>query len=118
MVKKKIKVSLPKEIINFGNVDKMENESWNDGKHNNIANFPCPCRILLCGSCGLGKTNLVKNILLNARPLYDRVILIHPDIMISKEYEDIEPTDCLTDIPDPKYWTEILEGKDKMKKIV
>ena len=36
--------------------------------------------------------------------------------MISKEFEDIEPTDCLTDIPDPKYWTEILEGKDKMKK--
>ena len=39
MVKKKIKVTLPKEIINFGNVDKMENEPCNDGKHNNIANF-------------------------------------------------------------------------------
>ena len=114
---KKNRVSLPHKIIALKNIDKSDHEHWDEKHCKNIANWPCPTRICLIGPCGVGKTNLAKNILLNARPLYDRVFLIHPDIEYSKEWLDIEPTDCLIGIPPISYFSEVIDKDDKKKNI-
>lgn len=115
--KDKIKVSLPRRVLALKNVDKTEHEMWDNYHKQNIANFPCPCRICVIGPCGVGKTNLCKNILLNARPLYDQVFLIHPDIDYSKEWEDIEPTACMNKIPNISYFSDVIDPDKKNKNI-
>lgn len=115
--KKLNKISLPKQILALKNVDKSEHEHWDDTHKKNIVNWPCPVRICVIGPCGVGKTNLCKNILLNSRPLYDKVFLIHPDIEVSKEWDDIEPTDCMQKIPPLHYFSDIIDPDNKLKNV-
>lgn len=116
--KKVNKISLPKKILALKNVDKSDHEYWDEKHCKNIANFPCPCRIACIGPSGVGKTTLVKNILLNARPLYDKVILVHPDIEVSKEYDDLECTECLQKIPPLEYFDDLMDPKNKIKSCI
>ena len=118
MNKKYNKISLPKKIIALKNVDKTDHESWDALHRKNIANFPCPFRACNIGPSGVGKTNLDKIILLHARPLYDKVYLVHPDIEVSKEWDDIEPTDYLQKIPPIEYFDELMDPKCKLKSVI
>ena len=116
-LKKVNKISLPQKILVLGNVDKSDHEKWDDKRKKNIANWPCPTRFCVIGPAGVGKTNLIKNILLNARPIYDNVYLVHPDVDYSKEYDDIEPTDCMTKVPNIKYFSDVIDPDNKQKNI-
>lgn len=116
-LKKLNKISLPRKILVLKNVDKSDHERWDDAHKKNIANFPAPMRCVVVGPNNMGKTNLVKNLLLNARPLYDNVFLIHPDVDYSKEWEDIEPTDCMTSIPPISYFSDVIDKDDKKKNV-
>lgn len=118
MSKKVNKISLPKKILALKNIDKSDHEYWDEKHCKNIANFPCPSRICCIGPSGVGKTTLVKNILLNARPLYDKVVLVHPDIEVSKEYEDLECTDCLQKIPPLEYFDYLVDANNKLKSCI
>lgn len=118
MNKKINKITLPRRILPLKNVDKTDHEKWDDLHKKNIANFPCPSRICIIGPAGVGKTNLCKNILLNARPLYDRVFLIHPDIEVSKEWDDIEPTDYQQKIPPLEYFSDVIDSDSKLKNVI
>jgi len=111
-------ISLPKKILALKNVDKSDHEYWDEKHCKNIANFPCPCRIVMIGPCGVGRTTLCKNLLLNARPLYDKVILIHPDVEVSKEYDDLECSDCLQKIPPLEYFDDLMDPKNKIKSCI
>lgn len=115
--KKVNKISLPRKILALKNIDKMDHESWDEKHRKNICNFPSPFRCALIGDAGKGKTTLVKNILLNARPLYDRVFLIHPDIDVTKEYADIEPTECMQHIPPISYFSDVIDPDEHKKNI-
>lgn len=93
----------PNEIVPIKCADKVGVEHWDD-KHKDIANFPAPMRMLLLGPPNKGKSTLIKNIIIHARPRYKEVYLIHEDAEFSKEYDDLEPTEKLRDIPELEYW--------------
>ena len=69
------KDKLPKEIIVFGNKDKLKNESWAEYRMNNPANFPHPFQMLLLAPQNSGKTNTIKNVIIQQKPDFDRVLL-------------------------------------------
>ena len=69
---------LPHRIIPLPNQDKGFHESPKQ-LDDDLANFPWPSRILMCGAPNSGKTTLAMNILLHANPPYDRVVVWHAD---------------------------------------
>ena len=99
----------PKEIIAIKNKDKKGHESWTDSRSKNIANFPSPARILLLGPCGVGKSTLVKNLIMHQKPMFQEVFLIHEDAEFSKEYDDLDVTEKLSEVPPLEFWE--YEGK-------
>jgi hypothetical protein len=102
--------SKKKNIIVFPNKDKDGwIEKWDTNR--DWLNFPWPSRILISANPGSGKTNMIKNILLKAKPFFNRIFLCHYD-EDTEEYDDIE---CikLKDIPDAK--GKLLKNSKKHK---
>lgn len=93
-----------KEIIVFDNPQKRHNEKWYEGR--DIANLPCPFRAVFTAPCGLGKTNLALNLVVQAKPFYDEIILVHVDPENHSEWDVVEPSVVLTEIPPVSYFTE------------
>ena len=72
-MKKNLK--LPKnEIFVLPNMDKLNHEVPD---MENLANLPKPHRTILCAEPNLGKSNIIKNILYNANPPYERTVIFH-----------------------------------------
>ena len=87
---------LPNQIILLKNEDKKHDEKWENGRE--IGNIPCPFRMILLGGVGLGKSTVVKNILLHANPLYDRLIIVCCD-KSTKDYDDLDPHIVMDKLP-------------------
>lgn len=86
------------KLVIFKNADKEGwYESWTDKKSK--FDFPFPCRIVVSANPGSGKTNLIKNILIRAKPYYKKIFVWHYDPE-SKEYEDMD-VEMLKSIPNP-----------------
>jgi GTPase SAR1 family protein len=102
--KKSLGGSAPKSIIALKNRDKKGHEHWDDKRVKDIGNFPSPARILLLGPCGVGKSTLIKNLIMHARPKFQEVFVIHEDAEFTKEYDDLEPTQMLSDVPPIDFW--------------
>lgn len=100
---------VPREIVPIRNPDKIGAEQWTPQRSLDIGNFPAPARILLLGPCGVGKSTLIKNLIIHQRPRFQEVVLIHEDAGTTREYDDLEPTDALNDVPPIEYWNP--EGK-------
>lgn len=76
------------KIIVFKNRDKEGwYESWN--KKRDLLNFPHPYRCVVSANPGSGKTNMIKNLIVRARPHFKKLYLCHFDLE-TKEYEDVE----------------------------
>ena len=97
---KKLK-ELPNEIIIIPNEDKHFHETWTPGR--NLLNIPHPFRCMLIGPPNSGKTLLIKNILLRAKPIFKKIYVVHCDGDFTKEYEDVDAT-MLDSIPSPEEW--------------
>ena len=93
-----------KTIQAIRNPDKVGTEAWNPKRAKNIANFPSPSRILLLGPCGVGKSTLIKNLIIHQRPRFKEVYLIHQDAGVTGEYKDLECTDELNEVPGIDFW--------------
>ena len=106
-------------MILFPNADKKKNERWDTGR--SLINFPCPSRILICSSPGCGKTTLILNIIINAKPIYKQIYLMHPALRHDgSEVEDDDPEEFddevreysavdfqpLYDIPNPTFFND------------
>lgn len=102
---------MPKKIIVFENKDKdPTKEEWNEKRMKNPANKPSPFRWIIAGGVSRGKTNLIKNVLINQKPRWTRICLLHHCInedgsILTREYEDIDGLEYLTDIPDKTFFT-------------
>jgi len=106
----------PNEIVPIHCADKKHDEIWDEKRSRDLANFPCPMRMMLLGPPGKGKTSLIKNIVIHARPRYQEVFLIHEDAEFSKEYDDLEPTDKFSEIPPLSFWE--YEGPYKKRCVI
>lgn len=98
--RKRIK-KLPNRLIPFTTADKKNHEKWYPRR--NLSNFPCPSKILLIGAPNCGKTSTAMNIILRSRPLYNNIYVVQ-EYQNSKEWDDINPTEYLTEIPEPEFF--------------
>jgi hypothetical protein len=96
-----MKSSLPNHILALPNPDKEFHEEWTPGR--NMLNFPHPFRCVALGPPNVGKTTVVKNLLLRADPPFERVFVIHCDPAYSQEYVDVNG-EMLDSIPAPEDW--------------
>ena len=79
-------MSKKNKLVILPNEDKKFHEKIDE---TNLANFPHPFRMIMCGCPGVGKTNTIYNVLINKRPSFDRIIVYHNDPS-SKEYQNID----------------------------
>ena len=104
---------LPDRIVAFECSDKVGKvERWSPRRAQDIGNFPSPARILLVGPPHVGKSTLVKNLIIHQKPAYQEVYIVHPD-QCSTEWDDLEPTDVLLDIPPLEFWSELPSHNSK-----
>jgi len=108
MGKRKV-LKLPNRIIALPNPDKEFHESWTKGR--NMLDIPHPFRCVCLGPPNVGKTTIVKNLLLRAKPEFEDVVVIHCDGNYTKEYDDLgeDNIEILSEIPAPEDW----EGEKK-----
>lgn len=99
--RKKQKRTLPNEIIPIPNADKAFHEKWNEKR--NPLNIPHPFRCVALGPPNVGKTTIVKNIILRAKPQFEKVFVIHCDPDYTQEYDDVGG-EMLDEIPAPDEW--------------
>ncbi len=88
MSKDKYKKKIPEKLILLPNPDKQYDEKW--VKDRAVSNIPCPFRMILAGGVNKGKSTVIKNILMHAKPLYDRLIIVCCD-KSTEDYNDLEP---------------------------
>ncbi len=92
------KKRLPEKIMVIPNKEKSFHEKWEPNRDK--LNFPHPYRMLLCSiQPNLGKTNIVKNILMRAEPRFKVIFLLHCGEDVQTEYDDIEYT-IITEVPE------------------
>jgi hypothetical protein len=96
----KKKATLPNEIIPIESADKEGwTEKWYKGR--NLLNFPHSWRAIFCGLPSCGKSCTIKNIILRAKPQFEKIIVVHYDADGSSEWDDVG-AEILSEIPDPR----------------
>ena len=99
---------LPNKILALPNPDKVFHEKWY--RNRNMLNIPHPFRCVALGPPNVGKTTIVKNLLIRANPPFEEVVVIHCDSGYTKEYDDIgDNVEMLSEIPAPEDWEGLLK---------
>jgi len=97
----KVKWKAPNELIRLPNADKTFHETWYDGR--DILDIPHPFRMCILGKVGMGKSTIAKNVFLHCQmgdTPFEQVYIIHGS-PTTKEWNDIDPTLIMSDIPHP-----------------
>ncbi len=104
-----------RRVIPFACDDKLLSESWGDADHrgDDIGNFPAPFRMLLLGPPNSGKSTLIKNLIVCARPPYDEVYVVHEDAMATREYDDVEPDGLFDELPGLDFWDSLASTDEE-----
>ena len=127
MPRKIDRVPPPQVIVPYESSDKKIKEKWTIDRAKDLANFPSPFRMLLLGPPGGGKSCVIKNLVIHQRPRFKEVIVIHedhsadPDAPGTTEYDDLEPTMMMNEVPDLRFWNAICaddEGGPPVKRLV
>lgn len=100
-----------KKIIPLKNKDKQDHEKWYPGR--DLLNIPSPFCCIIIGPRNSGKTNLIKNIIVHASPLFNSGYLVHYDALGTEEYEETG-----IDILEPGYIPSNDEIPKEGKKII
>ena len=98
-------------IIAFPNKDKSFQEKWHPKR--DLLDLPWSFRAVFCGPPSSGKSTIVKNIILKARPLYKKVMVVHYGGEGTRDYDEIDGIEVvpLSGMPDP---VDINPKKEKM----
>lgn len=108
-------IKMPLKLVDIKNPDKTGwTEYWTPNRAKDIANIPHPSRIAIVGPPSMGKSFLIKHLLMHQKPMFKEVYIIHGDSDVTKEFEDIEPTMMMSDIPP----IEFFDGKVKTLVII
>lgn len=107
----------PQGIVAFRNGDKPTEETWNERRCRDLGNFPNPSRILLLGPPNVGKSTLVKNLIIHQRPRFDEVFVIHLDAGVTRDYDDLEPTAMMNEVPPLAFWSDLPDKDDAGRRI-
>ena len=111
-------MSSKNKLIAFANADKSKQEKWTSGR--DLLNIPASFRGIFCGPPSSGKSTIVKNLLIKAKPMYKKVLIVHYGCDSEgggtddyKEFEDDDGFSIvgLEDLPDPR---KINENREKM----
>lgn len=106
--KKKKPRKLPKKLLFLPSCDKDGiNEEWYAGRDE--LNIPHPYRVSILGRPGSGKSLIVKNIVLRAKPAFERIIIFHADEEAS-EYQELGQIEIVSEIP---HWSEFDDNTEK-----
>jgi hypothetical protein len=101
------------KIIPLPNIDKDDfHEKWYEGR--NLGDLVHPFKVVCCSPPNAGKTTAIMNIFMRCqlgRKPFETLIVIQPDT--SHEYDQLDPTLIITDIPSPE---DIVLSKEDMKK--
>ena len=106
------------KLIAFENADKSKQEKWKQGR--DWLDIPASWRGILCGPPSSGKSTIVKNLLIKAKPMYKKVLVVHygadEDGAGTDDYKEFEDDEgfsivSLDKLPDPR---KINEKKEKM----
>jgi hypothetical protein len=103
-------------IVVFSNPDKKAHEKFYEGR--DLMDIPCPARVCLISRPNGGKSNTILNILLKAKPHFQKIFLSHPALKategdcsdIEDEYDDVvqeyKHVDYtpLFEFPNPKFF--------------
>lgn len=95
----KLEMELPRKILVFDNPDKEFHEKYEIGQ--NPIRFPIPFRASILGNVNSGKSLMAKNIILARQcmsPKFEEIYVVH-GCETSHEYDDLEPTEIMKDIP-------------------
>ena len=101
------------KIIPLPNIDK---DSWHEKYYEgrNLADLIHPFKIVCCSPPNAGKTTAIMNIFMRCqlgKTPFETLIVIQPDT--SHEYDQLDPTLIITDIPSSE---DIVLSKEDMKK--
>lgn len=109
-VKKKAKKRLPKGFLDIPcNPDKKTHESWTPGR--DIGNIPRPHRGIFCSDPSRGKTFQCQQLIARARPYYDYLFVVHPYAAGTSEWDNMDLTEYLEEIPPPEFWDDYTDGR-------
>ena len=96
------------------NPDKKMHEKWHDKNGNvarSISNPPRPYRAIFCADPSRGKTFQAQQLILKAQPMFDYLFVVHPYSEGTTEWNELEPTEILPEIPDPSFWEDYADGR-------
>lgn len=100
--KKPKKVQAPTKLFALPNPDKRGHESYAEMPlGENLARYPGPFRCCVIGRVNSGKSLIAKHILMAHqahKPQFKEVFVCH-GMSNTEEYDDIEPTEIITEIP-------------------
>jgi hypothetical protein len=74
--------------------------------------------MLIVGNPGVGKTSLILNIIVEQTPKFTEIYLIHLDCEHTKEYDRLQPTGKMNDIPSIDFWNDVCERSPAAKRLV
>ena len=106
------------KLIAFSNADKSMQEKWTPGR--NWCNIPASYRGILSGVPSCGKSTIIKNLCVYAKPMYKKVLIVHygadEEGGVTDDYKEFEDDEGfsivgLEGLPDPR---KINEKREKM----
>jgi hypothetical protein len=110
----------PNQLITFSATDKEFHESWDEDR--SPGNFPHPWRAVLCGPPNSGKSTLIKNLILQADPPFERCYLLYPgggDLKErTSEWDDVNGIELLDTIPPPSFFPKSTDSKSKKTLVI
>ena len=95
------KIKLPNKIIKFQSSDKEHHQTPD---MNDLANCCSPVFCVIAGNVNCGKTSLLKNLLVNKQPHYERIVVYSPLGEATTEYSDVIDCELVDFVPDFQFF--------------